>query len=106
MAATYLTLTECRDQVNIKDDTFNEDDIYLQWLAEAAEVSVANRIHQDLVDLEVSAGILPLDLHLAILFLVATWYKQRENTIIGTITATMPYTMDDILQDYIDHQMA
>lgn len=106
MAATYLTLVECRDQVNIQDATFTEDDDYLQWLAEAAEVSVANRIHRDLLDLEDEAGALPKDLHLGMLFLVATWYKNRENTVEGTISTKLDYTMDDILQDYVKHYMA
>jgi hypothetical protein len=105
MAATYLTLAECRDQVNIKDDTFTEDDSYLQWLAEAAEISVQNRINQDLSDLENESGALPTDLHLGCLFLVATWYKKRENTVEGTITTPYPYAMDDILQDYIKRKI-
>ena len=105
MAASYLTLSECRDQVNIQDATFTEDDAYLQWLAEAAEVSVSNRINQDLESLEDESGVLPKDLHLGILFLVATWYKNRENTIEGTITTPYPYAMDDILQDYINRKI-
>lgn len=105
MAATYLTLAQCRDQVNIQDATFTEDDSYLQWLAEAAEVSVENRINQDLADLEDASGVLPKDLHLGILFLVAEWYKNRENTVQGTISTTLPYAMDDILQDYISRKI-
>lgn len=105
MAATYLTLAECRDQVNIQDATFTEDDSYLEWLAEAAEISVEKRINQDLAGLEDVDGSLPKDLHLGILFLVATWYKNRENTIEGTITTPYPYSMDDILQDYIKHKV-
>lgn len=106
MAATYLTLAQCRDQVNIKDATFTEDDSYLQWLAEAAELSVQGRIRRDLADLEDVDGDLDKDLHLAILFLVATWYKNRENTIEGTIISPVPFAMDDILADWIKHEIA
>lgn len=106
MAADYLTLAECRDQVNIQDATFTEDDAYLQWLAEAAEISVENRIHQPIENIADEDGALPKDLHLAMLFLVAEWYKNRENTIQGTISTTLPYTMEDILADYIKHQIA
>ena len=106
MAATYLTLPLCRDHLNIKDPEFTEDDDYIELLAAAAEVSVARRINQDLVDLEISTGVLPEDLMLAMKFLMATWYDQRENVVkVVTVTA-FPYAMDDILQDYIQRRMA
>ena len=106
MAATYLTLKLCRDQLNIKDLSFTEDDNYIMLLAESAEVSMANRINQTLVSLEVETGVLPEDLMLALKFLMATWYDQREN-IVKVITVTeFPYAMNDILQDYIQRSIA
>lgn len=106
MAATYLTLSQCRDQVNIKDATFTEDDSYLQWLAEAAELSVQRKLDRDLSELEDDDGDLDKDLHLAILFLVAQWYKHRENTIVGTIVSPMPFSMNDILETWMKHTTA
>lgn len=108
MAATYLTLPLCRDHLNIKDPEFTEDDIYIGLLAEAAEVSVAKRINQDLVDLEDPevSGVLPEDLMLALKFLMATWYDQRENVVKVVSVTAFPYAMDDILQDYIQRRIS
>jgi len=108
MAATYLTLKLCRDHLNFKDTSFTEDDDYIMLLAESAEVSVAKRINQTLLSLEdpLESGTLPEDLMLALKFLMATWYDQRENVVKVISVTEFPYAMDDILQDYTKRAMA
>ncbi len=108
MAAKYLTLKLCRDHLNIKDLSFTEDDDYIMLLAESAEVSVANRINQTLVSLETEpdSGVLPEDLMLALKFLMATWFDQRENVVKVITVTSFPFSMDDILQDYVQRGMA
>ncbi|MBA7543625.1 hypothetical protein ES705_35960 [subsurface metagenome] len=65
-------------------------------------------MNQTLLSLEdpAESGVLPETLMLAMKFLMATWYDQREN-VVKVITVTkFPYAMEDILQDYIKRAIA
>lgn len=105
----YLTIPEAKNQCNIEQD-FTEDDAYLKDLIETATVNVAKRCHiDDIKDFEDEDGRLTgdsLPLKRGIAFLVAQWYKTREPTVEGTITAIVAYTLDDILQDFINRTLA
>lgn len=97
----YITLNQAKNHCNIDLD-FYDDDNYILGLIDTAEVSLAFRINDDLAN-HVTAGVLALPLQRGIKFLVGQWYEYREPVVIGTIVAQMPYTLDDIITDYINH---
>ena len=101
----YLALDEAKHHCRVDTD-FTDDDAYIVELVLAAEVSLASRIHDTLADLEDGNGQLPLDLKHALKFIVGQWYENREPVVLGTITAKIPHTLDDIIQDYINRTIA
>ena len=102
--ALYVTVNEIKQQAGV-DLAFIEDDYYISSLIDGAELSIAARAGIDLTD-HVTAGLLNAYLKRAIIFLAATWYDSRFNYITGTIVAQLPYTMDDILQDFNKYGVA
>lgn len=72
-----LGLTLLKKQV--RADDFNQDDVYLQHLLDAATETVityTNREREELVD---DGENLPKMLQQAVLMLAAHWYNQRES---------------------------
>ncbi len=100
----YLTLNEAKKQCNVDLD-FYDDDAYLTDLINVAEISLAFRINDDLAD-HATAGVLAGPLKHGLRFLVGQWYAHREPVIVGTIVSVLPFTLDDIIQDYINHTIA
>jgi len=55
---------------------------------------------QDEADPEKWINAAPPPIKVAIMMLVAQWYNTRENVITGTITSTMPFAVDALLQPF------
>lgn len=73
----FLTLTDIKDQVRL-ESSFTDEDNYLMMLGRAAERRLfkdIQRTYDEVVEME---GEWPMDLTLAALMLVASWYQHRE----------------------------
>ena len=73
----FLTLADIKAQARIEAD-FTDDDQYLMMLGRAAErrlLKDIQRTYDEVVEME---GEWPMDLTLAALMLVASWYQHRE----------------------------
>lgn len=96
----YLTLEEAKKHCNIDDD-WTDDDLYITSLMDMVEVVVANHIHDTLADLEVSDE-LPAPLVHAMKLMLSNFYENREPVVVGTITSQVPYSMEYLLEPYVN----
>lgn len=94
----YLQLYQIKKHLNIDTD-FTEDDEYLGSLALAAEKAVELSIDDKLSKLEDDEGYLPAPLTQAMLFLVGTWYANREPDAPVSMSK-VPHTFDFIIDLY------
>lgn len=92
----YVDIDEMKRHLNI---LFNEDDLYLAELEEAAENTVAAHLNRPSLTALAVDGRLPADLRLAVKTLVANWYVNREPVSYGT-PSKIPYTLEYVLQPY------
>lgn len=74
----YLQLYQIKKHLNINEE-WHDDDEYLVDLAIAAENVVQKHIDVELEDLEDGDGNIPSPLLQAMLFLVGTYYANRES---------------------------
>ena len=73
----FLTLADMKAQVRL-ESSFTDEDNYLMMLGRAAERRLfkdIQRTYDEVVEME---GEWPMDLTLAALMLVASWYQHRE----------------------------
>lgn len=92
----YITLTEAKKQLNI-DETFTDDDVYIQSLIDVSLLAVMNHIHSSIE----TFSVLPLSIKHACLLLIGNLYANREPVAFNSCV-TVPYTLDYLLQPYIN----
>ncbi len=94
--ATYTTVAELKEHLNIELD-FTEDDNYLQSLLNVSELAVANFCNGGINEvIEI-----PATIKQAYLFLAAHYYLNRT-PIAFTSTSELPYTFQFLLNPYKD----
>ena len=91
MKANIITLSDCKQHLNI-DACYLDDDNYIVSLllaaTDAAEIHLRRKLRGDNINPSILQGIM---------FLVANWYRNREN--VSTVSAndipfTFKYLMD------------
>ena len=82
----YVSVEEIKRHLNID---YEEDDLYLQDLIEAAEDAIQRFIQQPLKDIEVD-GALPASLKHAVRIMVGGFYANREPAAFAA-TSEIPY---------------
>lgn len=93
----YITIEAVKKYINIP---FNDDDLLLGDLIEAAEQSIANHLsRKSLAELEDENGNIPADLKVAIKTMVATLYENRESVAFAE-TFKVPYTLEYLMTPY------
>ena len=94
MAQEFVPLELIKNHLNIEQD-FKSEDSYLLHLRDAAFLVVQNHVCTDIAKLNGHKKAVEL----ACLFLIATWYFQRES--IGTSSMKeCPHTLEFILAQY------
>ena len=100
----YITLSESRQNLNITDDFFTEDDCYISSLILAAEKGVENFIDRPLEScVDRHTGELGASLRQAILMLVGSAYNFRESITVQNIKTVPIYDM--LLAPYRRHSV-
>jgi hypothetical protein len=102
MAMTYITLEQARKHLNL-DESFCDDDDYIEQLIEMTETVVEKNICHKLSDMEGEDGNIPSPLCHAILLMVGNFYSNREPVVVGTITAEMPLSFQHLIDLYRDY---
>ena len=92
----YITLEQAKDHLRVD---FDDDDIYITDLIDAAECSVANEIGSTLVSNEVG-GVLPKALYQSILLMIGHLYATREPVMVGVSVVKCPFTLEYLLAPY------
>lgn len=85
----YLDLAEVKKHLLI-DDSFTDDDAYINTLIQVAENSVEVNLNVALKDLEGGDGSIPTPLKQAMLLMIGNLYANREPVAIGVSVAELP----------------
>ena len=88
----YVSVEEIKRHLNID---YEEDDLYLQDLIEAAEDAIERFIQQPLKDIEVD-GLLPASLKHAVRLMVGGFYANREPAAFAAVNE-IPYNLHFLL---------
>jgi DNA packaging protein, QLRG family len=78
---------------HVRADDFADDDVYLEHLLEAAEVSVISATNRNIDELTDNGVEFPASLKHAIMMLAAHWYNQRES-----VSSVQMHEVPDSLQ--------
>lgn len=97
-APAVLTLVEIKLHCRV-EPTMTDDDPLLLDLEMAAHLHVENLIRRT-IDAAVGENI-----KLAMLLLIAHWYRNRESIITGTLVATMPHAVEALLAAERDYPL-
>jgi len=101
----YLDLETAKAWLNIEPQ-FQEDDLLIYALIDVAQAAVEKYIDQPLEDI-VKDGVLPSPIKQAMLFLIGTYYAQRESITSGSYQP-VPHTFEllcDLYRNY-DYEKA
>ena len=92
-----VTLEEKKTQCNVD---FDEDDRLLLGYAEAASLFIERRLNTsfDAIKIE-NNGTLPMDLKIAILMLIAHWYRVRE-AVSSVSQSRVPFGIEAIITPF------
>lgn len=96
----YIDLHLAKKWMNIQDD-FEDDDMLIYGLIDAAQAATEKYLDKPLADIA-QDGVLPSAVKQACLFLIATWYAQRES-ISGGNMMQVPHTFEllcDLYRNY------
>ena len=93
----YVWLQRIKQAVKAED--FNDDDEYLQFLAEAAEEHVMKRIRRQPEEILIKEQ-LPFPLQQAVLMLIGHWYNQRE-AVGGSQLAEVPLGYEALVRPFV-----
>jgi len=97
----YLVLDEIKKHLNI-EESFTDDDEYIESLGIAAEEATAKYIDFPLSNLEDESGDIPRSLKHAMLLLIGNWYACRESATAASVTV-VPQAYEflcDLHRDY------
>lgn len=97
-----LTLPQIKEHLSFTDDIGDADDALLTRQIEAAQSHIERLIG---FRIEESFGgedqdPIPPDLVEAVSMLAAWWYDQRETAVTGTIVASVPFGVAEIINEY------
>lgn len=93
----YIDLQTAKKWLNI-DDSFEDDDMLIYGLIDAAQAATEKYLDKPLEDIA-RDGVLPSAVKQAILFLVGSWYAQRESITSGS-TTEVPHTFELLIALY------
>lgn len=95
-----LTIEALKDQLNIDGD---EDNAILTRILSAATKHVERLLGYALTDTDKLPHGAPDDLEHAVLMIAAHWYENREETITGTIIASIPFGAAQIIGEHREY---
>ena len=95
----YLDLSQVKKHL-IVDETFTDDDNYIQSLMDVAEASVSKHIDCPLACIEQEDGTLPPPVVHAMLLIVGNLYANREPVVMGTIVTELPLSYNYLVNLY------
>ena len=95
----YLELSQVKKHILV-DDTFTDDDNYIQSLMDVAEASVSKHIDCPLACIEQEDGTLPPPVVHAMLLIVGNLYANREPVVMGTIVTELPLSYNYLVNLY------
>ena len=96
----YIDLQTAKKWLNIEDQ-FEDDDMLIYGLIDVAQCAVEKYLDKPLEDI-VEEGILPSPIKQAMLYLIGTYYAQRESITSGSM-APVPHTFEllcDLYRNY------
>ncbi len=93
----YVTIKEVKKHLQI-DDSFTDDDQYLESLIKVSEDSVANHLDVALEDIATD-GELPPAVKQSVLLMAGNLYANREPVAYSSVVK-VPYTLDYLLGLY------
>ena len=95
----YLELSQVKKHILV-DETFTDDDNYIQSLMDVAEASVSKHIDCPLACIEQEDGTLPPPVVHAMLLIVGNLYANREPVVMGTIVTELPLSYNYLVNLY------
>lgn len=99
----FLELDKIKKHLNI-DLYFTDDDDYIMYLADVAEMVVEKHTDSDLTEIaEGNGGTLPPPLLHAMLLFIGDMYKTRETNVQGSVT-NLPLSFEYILSLYKNYK--
>lgn len=96
----YIDLETAKKWLNIEPQ-FEDDDLLIWALIDAAQAATEKYIDKPLEDI-VKDGVLPTPIKQAMLFLIGTWYAQRESVSTASCSE-VPHTFEllcDLYRNY------
>lgn len=94
----YISLDQAKKHLNIEEE-FCEDDLYIESLIQVAQNAVEMNICTPLSTFQDEDGLLPPALRQCILFLMASYYANRESLSSLTVKE-IPYTYQYLINLY------
>ena len=95
----YLDLSQVKKHILV-DETFTDDDNYIQSLMDVAEASVSKHIDCPLACIEQEDGTLPPPVVHAMMLMVGNLYANREPDVMGTIVTELPLSYNYLVNLY------
>lgn len=95
----YLELSKVKKHILV-DETFTDDDNYIQSLMDVAEASVSKHIDCPLACIEQEDGTLPPPVVHAMMLIVGNLYANREPVVMGTIVTELPLSYNYLVNLY------
>lgn len=86
---SYIDLKLAKKHL-IVDESFTDDDVYIETLIEAAEKTVSMDVCENFKDIEDENGKIPAPLRHAILLQVGDYYAHRETVSFGSTLREIP----------------
>lgn len=94
-----LTLEETKKHLRV-DDSFTDDDAYIEELIGVAETDIANRLKYDTLDEKFPSGNYPLTVKQAAKLIVGHYYENREPVAFAS-SSPIPMMIDSLLFPYV-----
>ena len=94
-----ITLSQAKKHLNIEDDRTDEDE-YIMELIEVVESVIENDIKKTIVSVLDANGIAPTPLKQATKILIATFFENREATIVGLRMEKTPLSYEYLIAPY------
>ena len=95
----YLELQQVKKHILV-DETFTDDDNYIQSLMDVAEASVSKHIDCPLACIEQEDGTLPPPVVHAMMLMVGNLYANREPVAVGVSVAELPLSYNYLVNLY------
>ena len=100
---TYLNLVEIKKHLNV-DDCFQDDDSYIESLADVAEEIVEHHLRTSLDSIASEYnGKLPAPIKHAMLLLIGNYYANRESIAFAS-AQELPLSYEYLLSPYVNYE--